>query len=67
MGTNRVGLEADERRWAEHVAEAARLAAEDLRALGDPLHRELLADLDELIARVTAELEADAGYGRHAA
>ena len=62
-----VGVEADERRWAERVAEAARLAAEDVRAIGDPLHRHLLEDLDALIARLTAELEADAGCGRHAA
>ena len=60
-------MEADERRWAERVAEAARRAAEDVRAIGDPLHRDLLADLDALIARLTAELEADAGCDRHAA
>jgi hypothetical protein len=56
-------VEADERRWAERVAEAARAAAEDLRMLGDPMHTDLIQHLDELTARLTAELEAHAGSG----
>jgi hypothetical protein len=60
-------VEADERRWAERVARAARLAVEDVRALGDPMHRDLIEDLDELIARLAAELDAQAGCGPRAA
>ena len=56
-------MEADERRWAQRVLEAARLAAEDVRTLSDPMHRDMLKDLHELIGRLTAELEAEVGYG----
>jgi hypothetical protein len=51
--------------WTERVAEAARQAAEELRALDDPTTSGLLADLDALHARLLAD-PVRGRVGRHA-
>jgi len=49
-------LDVERRAWCERVATAARRAADELRALDDPYCRVLLADLDALDERLSAEL-----------
>ena len=51
-------MDRDHLDWLARVAEAARRAAEALRGLDDPQQRELLADLDDLHERLTAELRS---------
>jgi signal transduction protein with GAF and PtsI domain len=52
-------VDADRRAWCERVAKAARRAADELRELDDPYCRVLLADLDGLRERLSAELSAN--------
>lgn len=47
------------RSWRLRVAEAARRAADQLRAENHPYHRRMIADLDELHTRLTDELELE--------
>ena len=46
----------ERRLWSERVADAARRAADELRALDDPAANALIEDLDGLTARLAAEL-----------
>jgi hypothetical protein len=43
--------------WLGRLLEAADRAADDLRRAGDPNHRPLVEDIDELRGRLRAELE----------
>lgn len=50
--------------WLRRLGEAARAAADQLRALDDPpLHRALIDDLDAFRDRIVAELERAAPGG----
>lgn len=51
-------MDDDRRQWLERLAQAAACAAEELRRYGDPLHRELIADLVRLHESVSSELVA---------
>ena len=53
---------ADEQtRWNALVAEAAKHAASDIRDSDDPHQRELLAALDEIHARLSADADGAGG------
>lgn len=47
----------EQKRWNALVAEAAKLAADDIRDSDDPHQQHLRAALDEIHARLTAETD----------
>ena len=57
IGRVRETMDQGHRQWVARLLAAAERAADQLRLSGDPVHRPLIEDIDELRERLRGELE----------